>query len=523
MLLCSLDTAIKMPTTSAADTSSCSDVSDVSDDSSTPGKQKADDICRDFLRNVCKRGQRCKYRHPTGTETRVLGQLHEYTFCHDFQNSGCRRPNCKFIHCTREEEDYYKQTGQLPVRLQQAAALGIGVLPKSLPVLRGEVPICKDYLKGECKRAGRCKFRHLTLGQYDLEVKRSEQPLIANTAPPVNAPAAIQPAAAVVVDNGFTMDASGAYEMAIKRRRVEIIPACSFPAAAGGFAAATAFHATPMPTVAVTADYLGQHLDVEENHLLKRKVDELKKQITTLIATNDVLLEQNARFRQDPTKLCNVTITNAPPIVTVSQVVTPTITPAPAVARQQHPAPIVTPIATAQQMAHVASAQQISNCVSMLYEQKTAEIVALNARAPPQLTAQQLAAQPLAPPPTSMPQPPPPATMTPQATSVMVPVSMIDTSLAPPGALTGAQVSMAHELHHQRQAAAAVAHNTMTVNALAQTNMTLTAPPMGSVHNNTAAALVSYPLISHAANHNTRTIAHLPNSSLAVGCLQQTG
>lgn len=63
----------------------------------------------------------------------------EYNFCHDYQNSGCRRALCKFIHCTREEEEYYKQTGHLPSRLQQAAALGLGVLTNKFPVAQGQV------------------------------------------------------------------------------------------------------------------------------------------------------------------------------------------------------------------------------------------------------------------------------------------------------------------------------------------------------------------------------------------------
>jgi hypothetical protein len=70
------------------------------------------------LRNVCKRGRRCKYRHPNPDEARNLGRKQDITICHDFQNTGCRRQNCKFLHITREEEEHFKQTGQLPVRLQ---------------------------------------------------------------------------------------------------------------------------------------------------------------------------------------------------------------------------------------------------------------------------------------------------------------------------------------------------------------------------------------------------------------------
>ena len=46
---------------------------------------------------------------------------YDFDFCHDFQNKTCSRGACKFIHCTREEEDYYKTTGQLPAHILEAA------------------------------------------------------------------------------------------------------------------------------------------------------------------------------------------------------------------------------------------------------------------------------------------------------------------------------------------------------------------------------------------------------------------
>ncbi|XP_010283028.1 PREDICTED: zinc finger CCCH domain-containing protein 10, partial [Phaethon lepturus] len=74
--------------------------------------------CRDFLRNVCKRGKRCRFRHPDISEVTNLGvRKNEFIFCHDFQNKECVRLNCRFIHGTKEDEDCYKKTGELPPRL----------------------------------------------------------------------------------------------------------------------------------------------------------------------------------------------------------------------------------------------------------------------------------------------------------------------------------------------------------------------------------------------------------------------
>lgn len=55
-----------------------------------------DDICRDFLRNVCNRGSRCKYKHPMAdSKTRPMSvkSTTGLVFCHDYQNSVCSRYN----------------------------------------------------------------------------------------------------------------------------------------------------------------------------------------------------------------------------------------------------------------------------------------------------------------------------------------------------------------------------------------------------------------------------------------------
>lgn len=44
-----------------------------------------DVICRDFLRNVCKRGKRCRYRYLDMSEVFNLGvSKNEFIFCYDF-------------------------------------------------------------------------------------------------------------------------------------------------------------------------------------------------------------------------------------------------------------------------------------------------------------------------------------------------------------------------------------------------------------------------------------------------------
>ena len=63
-------------------------------------------VCRDYLRNVCRRGERCRFLHPVDpTPARrdvIMSQQSSrrcgLVFCHDYQNAaGCRRgPACRY-------------------------------------------------------------------------------------------------------------------------------------------------------------------------------------------------------------------------------------------------------------------------------------------------------------------------------------------------------------------------------------------------------------------------------------------
>lgn len=189
-------------------------------------------ICRDYLRNVCKRGMHCRYWHPSSDVS--VGSV---VFCHDFQNAGCRRIGCRFVHCSREEEEQYHRTGQLPAAVCQTAAALTSYT---------DVPICKDYLKGECRRGMKCKYEHLQDG------------------------AASQPSSETT-DAGLTFSSGGA----VKMRKTE-------------FTIETEMELVPL------ADYRAVE---EENRVLRRDVDELRRTVGVLVAANELLLEQNARYR----------------------------------------------------------------------------------------------------------------------------------------------------------------------------------------------------------------------------------
>uniref|UniRef100_A0A1I7UYM9 Zinc finger CCCH domain-containing protein 10 n=1 Tax=Caenorhabditis tropicalis TaxID=1561998 RepID=A0A1I7UYM9_9PELO len=124
-------------------------------------QQQRDDVCRDFLKNICNRGSRCKFYHPS--EAPPAGD-HDYNFCIDYQNRGCQRDNCRFVHAPRDEVERYKNTRELTLILARAiAAVGHGDTI-------GGIPICKEFQTGRCARGvNRCRYWHVNV---DMERDR---------------------------------------------------------------------------------------------------------------------------------------------------------------------------------------------------------------------------------------------------------------------------------------------------------------------------------------------------------------
>lgn len=252
------------------------------------------EVCRNFLRGLCRRGQNCRFRHPNGVHLDGKDSNKfpsgEMDFCRDFQNAGCKRLNCRFVHCSREDEEQFKQTGQLPAHIRVGS---------SLPgVANNEIPVCMDFLKGDCKRAGRCKYRHVTQGQYDMEKLQKErlvmvqqqlyvtqQQLRTQLQPQVQLSIAAQSLASGIEAEKELLVAG------VKRRYVDDVD-------------------RPVRT----PEYY--QMIEEENIILRQKVEQLRKQVTDLTATNDLLLEQNVRYRSSQA-LLRASATGAP-IMTVS-------------------------------------------------------------------------------------------------------------------------------------------------------------------------------------------------------------
>lgn len=232
-------------------------------------------------------------------------------FCHDFQNTVCSRSNCKFVHGSRQEEDYYKITGELPKHLSEILPLK-GNQENSN---EGEIPFCKDFLKRECQRGKKCKFLHISeckilqprVEEYDgPDAKRrhhedSDSSLLSYAGRP------------------FDYGPRGGEGIIVGTSSVQ----CS--------------HSKPLLNSIAKPNSLCVHLNGsnqlelcvlhEENLLLRRKVEDLKKQVGDLMATNEFLLEQNAHFRlqgkySTATSMATVTL----PAVTLASSVTVPVT-----------------------------------------------------------------------------------------------------------------------------------------------------------------------------------------------------
>ncbi|XP_023687152.1 zinc finger CCCH domain-containing protein 10 [Paramormyrops kingsleyae] len=319
-----------------------------------------DGVCRDFLRNVCKRGKRCRFRHPDFSEVPDLGvQKNEFIFCHDHQNKECVRSNCRFVHGSKEDEDYYKKTGELPLRLRGKVAAGLGLSPTDLPLSRGEVPICRDFLKGECQRGNKCKFRHVKK-DYEYDPSRGGVGGVMGTGVSGMVSVGGVGGGGVGVGGGMSGLVGGGGNMMgmgcpslggcrdqgvsgggggggsslggcmsmgpAGPRRFDRGPCSVYdPLFESGLFEAGVFEA-PVDHTALQLKRRrleglrladgggGGHYELgiqaalpprpleyrfleEENALLRKRVEELKKQVSNLIATNEVLLEQNAQFR----------------------------------------------------------------------------------------------------------------------------------------------------------------------------------------------------------------------------------
>ena len=131
------------------------------------------DTCIDHLRNQCIRGQSCQFKHVNFVESqqeRVT--LSRSIFCHDFQESSCKRPNCKLVHTGKTDEQYFLRTGTLPDPLRIPPSEGESKVDVSHLV--GNV--CREFVKNQCTRGATCRYYHPTPDEIQALVTQQQSP-----------------------------------------------------------------------------------------------------------------------------------------------------------------------------------------------------------------------------------------------------------------------------------------------------------------------------------------------------------
>ncbi|XP_014477188.1 PREDICTED: zinc finger CCCH domain-containing protein 10-like [Dinoponera quadriceps] len=300
--------------------------------------ESASRICRDFLRNVCHRGKRCKYLHERSEDDPV----EEYTFCHDFQNGMCNWPGCKFLHCTESEEKRFRATGELPPHVLNRSKNG--------NTDKSDFPLCKDFIKGSCQRAN-CKFRHWKKEEPQHNMMSPSHHNASRPQHNFNGTTNGNGTAGdvrryeedrnfhwqmedqhnnLVTNNGYNASSHPADYIGPpepKRRIVSGETVVHFEASP------LMGQHTTQPTV--TSGYYYPVISNEaralvledENTFLRKKIEDLKKQVSDLTATNEFLLDQNAQLRMSG-KRTNVTAVTVP-AVTITNTVPPSQAPTP--------------------------------------------------------------------------------------------------------------------------------------------------------------------------------------------------
>lgn len=174
--------------------------------------------------------------------------------------------------------------------------------------------VCKDYLKGECRRGGKCKFRHLNVRQYESEMfgirnkttdhefesPETKRPRFTepNSSTLTNIPQQQQPPPPLPPPTA----ASAAAAVAATPSNHHIL--------IRGNKTLQAVHCYP----ALSASEARSIVLEEENSVLRKKVETLKKQVSDLTATNEFLLDQNAQLRMMGGKRTNVTSVTVPAV-----------------------------------------------------------------------------------------------------------------------------------------------------------------------------------------------------------------
>lgn len=245
--------------------------------------KKEEAVCRDYEQGVCDRGSRCKFYHPEVFTKKA-------PICKDFQNRGCEKFKCKFMHISRDEQREYERSGTLPDRKS-----GQGPAPSNRFSLNNRYAerapmnryddlsfseprrddfslspgnfsmgpaLCKDFTRGECMRGNTCKYRHTTEREMQMEQQLAELNSMAHTQ---SGPTPMYGKRSHGVD-----DTQMSEENKMLRSKV----------------------------TELQRQVLDHSLLEEKTDMMRKKITDLQHQLVEVREMNESLQEQNVRFRK---------------------------------------------------------------------------------------------------------------------------------------------------------------------------------------------------------------------------------
>ncbi|KRZ13671.1 Zinc finger CCCH domain-containing protein 10, partial [Trichinella zimbabwensis] len=245
------------------------------------------DICRDFLNNVCFRGSRCKFYHPESENNRIetVKQNEKINYCKDYQNGRCTRNACRYVHCSRRDMETYERHGRMSEALARAIVSATGQ-----DVVNGR-PICKENLSGHCSRGTRCRFWHI-IPKCDRDPRDpydySRESRSCTSAQSSEAPA-----------HSTRAPFDHRYDFGAKRARYNEPP--DVPSVASNTGAPSlslsGVHSAPTGVYPRPLSPNSCAALVDENISLRKRLDSLKLSLVELMEQNDQLLAENGRLR----------------------------------------------------------------------------------------------------------------------------------------------------------------------------------------------------------------------------------
>ena len=110
-----------------------------------------ENYCIDYLKGTCVKGSVCYLRHVETIDNPDDRQgVVKQVFCHDFQNDRCKRPFCKFVHASRNEESFFLENGYFPPSMNARNREKMFFSDT-----------CLDFLRNQCVRGASCQYKHV--------------------------------------------------------------------------------------------------------------------------------------------------------------------------------------------------------------------------------------------------------------------------------------------------------------------------------------------------------------------------